>query len=170
MINTLSFLAAIAAHPDDDAYRLIFADWLDENDDWRAEFVRLDCALRALPADQAKPIDLQSRWVELRSRLSPSWQTILGRSRIENCESRFIFQCPERWDRLAPTKVAGVRFCEACRDRVYYCRSIKEAKEHATQGHCVAVDEGLVRSPGDVTQIASAGEGELLGLIDFDEK
>jgi len=156
MTNILSFLGAIAAHPDDETYRLVFADWLEDHGDWRAEFLRLDCTLRALPADQPGPLDLQTRWLELRSRLSPSWLTVLGRSVLENCENRFLYQCPERWDQLAPTKVATVRFCWACRERVYYCSTIQEAKEHAGQGHCVAVDEGLACSPGDVTELAGS--------------
>src|SRR4051794_34207848 len=37
-----SFVAAIAAEPDEDAHRLVYADWLGENDDPdRAEFIRI---------------------------------------------------------------------------------------------------------------------------------
>ncbi|MEK6234824.1 MAG: TIGR02996 domain-containing protein, partial [Planctomycetales bacterium] len=36
-----AFLAEIAANPDDDAPRLIFADWLEERGDLRAELLRL---------------------------------------------------------------------------------------------------------------------------------
>jgi uncharacterized protein (TIGR02996 family) len=45
-VSTIAtFLAAIAARPDDDLPRLIFADWLDEHGDTnRAEFIRLQCA------------------------------------------------------------------------------------------------------------------------------
>jgi uncharacterized protein (TIGR02996 family) len=170
MTNTLSFLAAIAAHPDDEDLRLVFADWLEDNDDWRAEYVRLDCTLRTLPPNEARPTDLQARWQELRSRLSPSWLAVLGRSVLENCENRFLFQCPERWDLLGPTKVAAVRFCEACRERVYYCSTIEEAKEHARRGHCVAVDEGLARIPGDITALLDLDDGLTLGLLDVDER
>jgi uncharacterized protein (TIGR02996 family) len=169
MTNALSFLAGIAMNPADEAQRLVFADWLEECGDWRSEFVRLDCTLRGLPPDEPKPPELQTRWLELRSRLSPSWLAILGRSEIENCESRFIFKCPERWDNLAPTKVAAVRFCQACKERVYYCHTIEEAQEHARNGHCVAVDAGLPRSPGDVTDPRSTATGELLGLPASDD-
>lgn len=46
-------LAGIAAHPDDDTPRLVFADWLDERGDQpddalRAEFIRVQCALDQL--------------------------------------------------------------------------------------------------------------------------
>jgi hypothetical protein len=94
---------------------------------------------------------------------------ILGRSEIENCESRFLFQCPQRWDNLAPTNVAAVRFCKACKERVYYCHNIEEAREHAKKGRCVAVDAGVPRCPGDVTDMRSSDEGELLGLLIYDD-
>src|SRR4051812_5501665 len=38
------FIRAIEADPEDDAVRLVFADWLDDNDDPdRARFIRLQC-------------------------------------------------------------------------------------------------------------------------------
>ncbi len=53
-MNTLdvmrkNFLADICEHPDDDAPRLIYADWLDDNgDSARAEFIRVQCRIAAL--------------------------------------------------------------------------------------------------------------------------
>src|SRR5215471_8366549 len=45
-----AFLADILEHPDDDAPRLVFADWLDENGDpERAEFIRLHVQLARVP-------------------------------------------------------------------------------------------------------------------------
>ncbi len=41
------FLSAIRADPADDTTRLVYADWLDERDDPRGDFVRLHLALRA---------------------------------------------------------------------------------------------------------------------------
>jgi uncharacterized protein (TIGR02996 family) len=48
-----AFLAAIREHPDDDAPRLVYADWLDEHGDAdRAEFIRLQVRLaRMAPSD-----------------------------------------------------------------------------------------------------------------------
>lgn len=44
-----SLLATVIAHPDDDAPRLVMADWLDENGDGaRAEFIRVQCELERL--------------------------------------------------------------------------------------------------------------------------
>jgi uncharacterized protein (TIGR02996 family) len=89
--TVVSFLRAIAEHANDDSYRLVFADWLEERGDWRAEFLRLDCKLRAMTGEEAMFADLKSRWEELRSRLSPGWLMVLGRSAVENCEPRFKF-------------------------------------------------------------------------------
>ncbi|MBY0230983.1 MAG: TIGR02996 domain-containing protein, partial [Gemmataceae bacterium] len=39
-----AFLEAILADPHDDAHRLVYADWLEENgDEARARFIRLQC-------------------------------------------------------------------------------------------------------------------------------
>jgi uncharacterized protein (TIGR02996 family) len=46
-----AFLQAIIAKPDDDALRLIFADWLDERGDPRAPFIRIQCQLARLSHD-----------------------------------------------------------------------------------------------------------------------
>src|SRR5262245_29752123 len=43
------FLAAIRAEPEEDAPRLVFADWLDEHGDPRAEMIRLSVRRDRLP-------------------------------------------------------------------------------------------------------------------------
>src|SRR3954447_18033797 len=53
MTDGTALLAAIRAAPDDDAPRLIYADWLDEHGQpERAEFIRVQCELarRETPA------------------------------------------------------------------------------------------------------------------------
>ena len=41
------FLAAVLQSPEDDGHRLIYADWLDEQDDPRGEFIRVQIELAA---------------------------------------------------------------------------------------------------------------------------
>jgi len=64
MSRIVSFLDAIRGRPDDDAPRLIFADWLDEQGDPRGEFIRVQCALARQPGfdqpGQPFGIDLSS--------------------------------------------------------------------------------------------------------------
>lgn len=46
-----AFLQRIRAYPEDDAQRLIFADWLDEEGDPRGRFIRVQLALADTPPD-----------------------------------------------------------------------------------------------------------------------
>ena len=67
------FLKDIIANPEDDAIRLIYADWLDEHDDPRAELIRVQCELASLNRDDDRWAKLEQRSHELaeeqRSRL-----------------------------------------------------------------------------------------------------
>src|SRR5437763_1336214 len=54
MPDAAAFLRMIAAAPDDDAPRLVYADWLEEHGDPRGAFIRVQCALAALPDDDPR--------------------------------------------------------------------------------------------------------------------
>ena len=88
MTHADAFLQDILAHPDDDAPRLIFADWLEEQGDAagvaRAEFIRVQCAL-AGPLPPERRAELMRReqqilnewgkeWVRPIRRLVRSWE------------------------------------------------------------------------------------------------
>src|SRR4051794_32461983 len=69
-----AFLQAIAEAPDDDAPRLVFADWLqDEGDADRAEFVRAQCALARIAADDPRRPELCRREDELLAAHREEW-------------------------------------------------------------------------------------------------
>lgn len=51
MNNEDGFLHAIMETPDDDVPRLVYADWLEEHGDPRAELIRVQCAEARLAAD-----------------------------------------------------------------------------------------------------------------------
>src|SRR5438552_18436242 len=66
MTNEANFLAAIRESPDDDAVRLIFADWLEEQGDTdRAEFIRVQVERAGLHEDDPRTQDLLDREQEL---------------------------------------------------------------------------------------------------------
>ena len=67
-----AFLQRIRAFPDDDAPRLVFADWLDEQGDPRGEFIRVQIALAQLDREKAAAGDrpLRPDREELRAPLS----------------------------------------------------------------------------------------------------
>ena len=68
MMQDEAFLEAIRQAPDDDAPRLIYADWLEEHGQpERAEFIRLECERERVP-------EHSPRWHELVSRASPLYK------------------------------------------------------------------------------------------------
>jgi len=59
----MGFLSAVADAYDDDAPRLLYADWLDERGDPRGEFIRIQCLL-ASGKDEAELLRRQSKLLE----------------------------------------------------------------------------------------------------------
>jgi uncharacterized protein (TIGR02996 family) len=150
MNDDTGFLQEIVAHPDDPVPRLIYADWLDEHDDPRGEFLRLEVRFRELPKKDARRQELLERMRALRGDLDPSWLALLDRTKVENCGLQFQFECPRRWEQLQTTDDQTVRFCQGCDKNVHHCGSVEEAREAAAEGKCVAVDSRLTRTPGDI--------------------
>jgi uncharacterized protein (TIGR02996 family) len=61
-----AFLHSIIESPDDDTPRLAYSDWLEENGEpARAEFIRVQCRLAALDADEPQRRELRRREYEL---------------------------------------------------------------------------------------------------------
>jgi uncharacterized protein (TIGR02996 family) len=74
-----SFLRAIYDAPDDDAPRLVYADWLDEHGDAdRAAFIRVQCALARSAADDPRRPGREARERELLERHRAEWGGLLG--------------------------------------------------------------------------------------------
>jgi carbon storage regulator CsrA len=72
-----ALLQAILADPDDDAPRLIYADWLEEQGDPRGEFIRVQCWLAALSPGDHSAGALQEREHLLLSRHGAAWRSAL---------------------------------------------------------------------------------------------
>src|SRR5215472_8143648 len=73
------FLQDILEHPDEDAPRLIYADWLDENGDSdRAEFIRVQCEQAKLPWDDDRQSELLAREAQLLARHYEEWTAVCG--------------------------------------------------------------------------------------------
>jgi uncharacterized protein (TIGR02996 family) len=68
-----AFLEAIRAAPEDDAPRLIYADWLEERGDPRGEFIRLQCALARMDRHDPERAALKEREQELLARYRKKW-------------------------------------------------------------------------------------------------
>src|SRR5438270_12033622 len=77
MSSLAGFLDAIRADPDDEAARLIFADWLEEQGDpdlsARAELLRVQCELARWVPDLERRTALQERERELLDAHAAAW-------------------------------------------------------------------------------------------------
>src|SRR4051794_32181741 len=87
-----AFLEHIREHPDDDAVRLIYADWLEEHaagedERARAEFIRAQCRLAAGVADPDERLALADRARLLERRHRDAWLRPL-RGLVENAVFR----------------------------------------------------------------------------------
>jgi uncharacterized protein (TIGR02996 family) len=79
MSDEAAFLDAIRSAPADDAPRLIYADWLDEQGDARAEYVRLAHAVAVRLRQNLPYDDLACRLRELSAALHRGWREAVGR-------------------------------------------------------------------------------------------
>jgi uncharacterized protein (TIGR02996 family) len=79
MHEETAFLRGIEGAPDDAALRLAYADWLDERGEaQRAECIRVEAAMAALPAYSDRYQELKPRRTELRAALEPEWLRQMG--------------------------------------------------------------------------------------------
>jgi uncharacterized protein (TIGR02996 family) len=69
----LDFLRAIAAAPFDDRLRLVYADWLEDQGDPRAEYLRLEVEATREEAKTSGREALTDRLKALESRVAPVW-------------------------------------------------------------------------------------------------
>ncbi len=123
MLHTADdFLTAITAQPTDRTLRLVYADWLDERADPRAELVRVEEEMRELPVFGDRFWELKPRRNELRALAGAEW---CGRLRYgTECEPvfrhgipdgwrerwRLIREFTERWHRVPMGDVGGRQF------------------------------------------------------------
>ena len=146
-----TFIRAILTNPAELTTWLVYADWLDEHDRPReAEYLRLEVRRTAPETTQDERFGIIGELEDLRPTLDPDWAAVFDRSHIENCDERFAFQCPKKWESLKGTEDPTVRHCDACWKDVYFCHTMREAYDHAQKGDCVAVAENLPRYSGDL--------------------
>lgn len=152
MSDEAAFLNAILANPEDDAPRLAYADWLEEQGDSAADakavYLRDTAALLTAGGRAAKKSDYRLR--QAAKVLPGEWLAVVSRIVLEKCSDKFELVCPKRWEKLTTTDNVKVRHCNECQQSVHYCTSISEARAHADRGECVAVQLGLPRRPHDL--------------------
>jgi uncharacterized protein (TIGR02996 family) len=178
MTDNQAFIQALLANPQDDALRLVYADWLEEQSnpisEAKAEFLRLIVQQAVHSSGKGKNKG-RERLQQLASGLDTAWLAVVSQLAIENCKGkrneeearrvgqsrrgrftgmslvRFDYLCDRRWEDLQATENQAVRFCDGCQQNVHYCDMIMEARDHAQHGRCIAVDLGVIRREGDLT-------------------
>ena len=160
------FLRRLLTDPADNAARLVYADWLEEQGsptaDAKAEFLRLSVQLGSTGRKKQQQ-KLRRQLQQLAAGLDTAWLAVVSRLVVENCQGKataaatqmhlnlsFDYLCDRQWQDLRSTEDRTVRFCDACQHNVHYCDTITEAREHAWEGHCIAVDLGVIRRDRDL--------------------
>src|SRR5262245_58387882 len=143
-----AFLEQITANVDDDATRLVFSDWLEEQGELeRAEFIRVQVQRASLPPWDAAQVGLKIREQELLKQHGETW----------------LKEMPEipgvRWEGFRRGIVAVVSFVnfDAMRTSAHACRAI--APIEAVRVHWPRRKESTVNVP----QIAELRELTLTG-------
>jgi uncharacterized protein (TIGR02996 family) len=79
MQDQAALFEAILAQPEDENLRLVYADWLEERGNPRAEFIRVQCALAH---DQPEPrkAELQVHELQLLKKYRRKWDAPLHRA------------------------------------------------------------------------------------------
>src|SRR5262249_26294561 len=101
---------------------------------------------------------IPARLQELAATFDPNWLAAVSDPQIEGCGKstgggwsfRFDFICDHSWADMEPTDDDNVRHCETCSEYVYFCDNLADAREHSEEGHCIAVDLGVIRRDGDL--------------------
>jgi uncharacterized protein (TIGR02996 family) len=172
-----ALLAAVLAAPLEDAPRLVYADWLEEQGDPRGEFLRIIVRLETLAGREAPPeMSAKLKWVrevaglrnrlrELRQVVPGEWALRLFRVQIEHCNLvGFGANCPRRWDRLRETEDPTIRYCGHCMRYVWFCWSAAAVGQAIRSGHPVVKAPALDRAEPS----AAADGGRDTGFSGFD--
>jgi uncharacterized protein (TIGR02996 family) len=102
---------------------------------------------------------IPARLGELAAAIDTNWLAVVGDPEIEGCgrsagefwQLRFDFVCDKSWADMKPVESSNnVRYCETCDKNVHFCDNLADAREYSQEGHCIAVDLGIIRRDGDL--------------------
>ena len=131
-----SFLAAIAADPSNNELRLVYADWLEEQGDRRAEYLRMEVEFDQRIGRTPAARRLRNRLFTLRFAMEPGWLAQIDRCVIDCCEEKYADVCPRGWHMLTPTTNPDIRQCAVCNQSVIFCEAASEVFGHERDRYC----------------------------------
>jgi uncharacterized protein (TIGR02996 family) len=106
--EVLAFLTDSKENPDDDAPRLVLADWLEERGDERGEFVRLQCQ-RAARGDARTPTQVGGREAALLEQYRGTWLGVLCEKGIQTEIRRGLVRAVGSPRKLLSKRLAALR-------------------------------------------------------------
>src|SRR5690349_13131729 len=135
-MDEADFIYAILLHPEDDTLRGMYADWLEDQGDERAEVLR--AMIRVMQQPRLNPTPRSVKFYRLfrESNVSKEWLAQVSRGGIGFCFMR-DGDCPRRWERLIGTEDATVRRCFECKREVWFCWRESEVIQAVRSGHRV---------------------------------
>jgi uncharacterized protein (TIGR02996 family) len=151
------FRQLLGNNPDDDLACLVYADWLEERgQSGMAEYLRLECRLRQLPADHVELLDLLCRRNELCQILPPSWLAQYRRyTDIDFWDWPRMYQYTQR---ISPTVCTLSR----CRNTQAVQRHIARTRQKALYRTLEIVVTPATRSLQRLQQIPELGDFDIL--------
>jgi uncharacterized protein (TIGR02996 family) len=156
-----AFRRAIVEAPDNLAPRLMYADWLQERGEPLGEFIRLQCMLEDIPADDPRRTSLNAQAERLESRFKWHWLGPLAPHIAPSCEFRrgfaeeVVLDAPRLLsmadDLFAaqPIRYLKVLYAAPLIDRLAQCRHLARLRDlqFHSNGLGDSEVETLVRSP-----------------------
>jgi uncharacterized protein (TIGR02996 family) len=103
-----AFCQAIRKNPADDSLRLVYADWLEERDDPRGEYLRLSHALDELPLSEERADEYLPRLRELQGAIDPQWLALVSAGRVSLIYHRKAFALTGEKPVLSKTNVQAI--------------------------------------------------------------
>jgi uncharacterized protein (TIGR02996 family) len=149
MADEAAFLEGLWADPDDEELRLVFADWLEEQQDPRAELLRTVIALRRV-ADPQEHLALWGRLEQLREGASAEWVAAADRRLAEDEVREAVY----RHQMGEPGGFGGIWYlqCEKRQDPPAATLARLTAQGYSVQPHSLRSSEGrgVVLTAGQV--------------------
>jgi uncharacterized protein (TIGR02996 family) len=164
--NEEGLIRALLAAPQDDALRLVYADWLEEQGDVRSEFLRLGLALAKGTIEPKEQPAARQRIMELRQAIDPQWLAYIDRTRIAHRGRAYV--C-ETFSTTAPVgTVAGCHVLWGVLERSARIRVIRHGTVIYPPADCTAGVQSLRRFDSDVGEVREGFECGLK-ITDFDD-
>src|SRR4051812_21402295 len=113
MDKDAAFQKAIRNDPEDDALRLVYADWLEDRGDCRGEYIHLAHALDNLPLSDPSADKMYQRLQELKKGINSRWLAQVMAGRVTLRYHRTTFALLNEKPILSPVNLRKIKKWES---------------------------------------------------------